>query len=126
LRGAFKTAIRHANKELAKLGIEQISERVTPHSLRRTFASLRAASGDDPVYIAERLGHTDPRFTLSVYTRAVKRRSKLSGAYLREHDAALTWAALLGDEKAPKGTKTPDVPEVAGGEFEQAVANLAQ
>ena len=59
-------------------------------------------------------------------TRAVKRRSKLSGAYLREHDAAVAWAALLGDEKAQKGTKTPDVPEVAGGEFEQAVANLAQ
>src|SRR6185436_12919106 len=99
LRGAFKTAIRHANKELAKLGIEQISERVTPHSLRRAFASLRAASGGAPAYIAEQLGHTDPRFTLSVYTRAVKRRSKLSGAYLREHDAAVAWAALLGDEK---------------------------
>ena len=43
----LKTAIRHANKRLRELGIEEISERVTPHSLRRTYASLRAASGDD-------------------------------------------------------------------------------
>jgi hypothetical protein len=33
--------------------------------LRRTYASLRAACGDDPVYIAQQLGHMDPRFTLS-------------------------------------------------------------
>jgi integrase len=60
----LKTAIRRANKRLDRLGSEPISERVTPHSLRRTYASLRAAAGDDPVYIAEQLGHTDPRFTL--------------------------------------------------------------
>ena len=44
----LKTAIKAANRRLAELGIEPISERVTPHSLRRTFASLRAAAGDDP------------------------------------------------------------------------------
>jgi integrase len=90
----LKTAIRAANCRLVELGIEPISERVTPQSLRRTYASIRAAAGDDPVYIAEMLGHTDPRFTLSVYTKAVKRRPKLSGAYLTEFDRALDWAAL--------------------------------
>jgi integrase len=55
----LKTAIRGANRKLAELGIESISERVTTHSLRRTYASIRAASGDDPVYIAEQLGRTD-------------------------------------------------------------------
>lgn len=99
----LKTAIRNANKRLGRLGIEPISERVTPHSLRRTFASLRAASGDDPVYIAEQLGHTDPRFTLTVYTKAVKRRAKLSGEYLAEYERALAWAALPTSEKAEKG-----------------------
>jgi integrase len=100
----LKTAITTANRNLAELGIERISERVTPHSLRRTYASLRAASGDDPVYIAEQLGHTDPRFTLTVYTKAVKRRAKLSGAYLAEYERALAWAALTTDEKALMGT----------------------
>jgi integrase len=100
----LKTAINPANRKLAVLGIEPISERVTPHSLRRTYASLRAASGDDPVYIAEQLGHTDPRFTLTVYTKAVKRRTKLSGAYLAEYERALAWATLPSAEKAPMGT----------------------
>lgn len=101
----LKTAIKHANRKLGKLGIEPISERVTPHSLRRTYASLRAAAGDDPVYIAEQLGHTDPRFTLTVYTKAVKRRAKLSGAYLAEYERALAWAAL--PDWAEMGRKSP-------------------
>jgi integrase len=45
----LKTAIRRANRRLRQLGIEPISEAVTPHSLRRLYASLRFALGDDPV-----------------------------------------------------------------------------
>jgi integrase len=93
--------------QLEELGIAPISGRVTPHSLRRTYASLRAACGDDPVYIAEQLGHTDARFTLAVYTKAVKRRVKLSGEYLAEYERALAWAALPTTEKAEKG-RIPD------------------
>ena len=77
---------------------------MTPHSLRRAYASLRAASGDDPTYIAEQLGHTDARFTLAVYTKAVKRRAKLSGPYLAEFDCALEWAELPKDELAERPT----------------------
>jgi integrase len=103
----LKTAIAGANRRLDERGIELISERVTPHSLRRTFASLRAASGDDPVYIAEQLGHTDPRSTLTVYTKAVKRRAKLSGAYLAEYERALAWAALPTADWAATGSESP-------------------
>ena len=103
-----KTAIAAANVELAKVGIEPISERVTPHSLRRTYASLRAAAGDHPVYIAEQLGHEDPGFTFRVYQRAVKRRERLNAAYLAAFDRALEWAemgriAVHGDTLAPGG-----------------------
>ena len=45
---------------------------VTPHSLRRTYASLRYACGDDPVYVAEQGGWKDPTFPIRVYARAVK------------------------------------------------------
>ena len=100
----LKTAIKRANERLEKQGIEPISERVTPHSLRRSYASLRAALRDDPVYTAEQMGHTDARFTLSVYAKATKRRSKLSGAYLAEFERALAWAALPTSEKALTGT----------------------
>ena len=90
----LKGAIKAANRELAKAGIEPISERVSPHSLRRTYASLRAAVGDHPVYIAEQLGHEDPGFTFRVYQRAAKHREKLSGAYLEAFDRALEWATI--------------------------------
>jgi hypothetical protein len=52
------------------------------------------------------MGHKDVRVTLKVYSRAVKRRSKLSGAYLAEFDRALAWAALSTPEKAPAGSKS--------------------
>jgi integrase len=90
----LKTAIRRANMILEEAGIEPISERVSPHSLRRTYASLRAALGDDPVYIAEQLGHQDPAFTFRVYQKAAKRRERLSDAYLEAFDRALHWAAM--------------------------------
>jgi integrase len=90
----LKTAVKAANVELAKLGISPITESVTPHSLRRTYASIRAALRDDPVYIAEQLGHRDARFTFRVYQRAAKRRERLTGKHLAAFDRALEWAAM--------------------------------
>lgn len=92
----FKTAVRRANRRLAKIDIQQIDAAASPHSLRRLYASLRFALGDDPVYVAEQLGHTDPTFSIKVYARAVRRRERLTGAALREFDAALRWAARRG------------------------------
>ena len=90
----MKTAIRRANKRLDELGLRPIDEAVTPHSLRRLYASLRFALGDDPVYVANQLGHTEPGFSMKVYASAVRRRERLIGAALREFDAALEWAAM--------------------------------
>jgi len=90
----LKSAIKGANPELERLGIAPISERVSPHSLRRTYASLRFACGDDPVYVAEQGGWADPAFPIKVYAKAVRRREKLSGAHREAFDAALDWAAM--------------------------------
>ncbi|HEU4905086.1 MAG TPA: tyrosine-type recombinase/integrase [Solirubrobacterales bacterium] len=94
----FKTAIRRANVRLADLGIRPIDEGATPHSLRRLYASLRFALGDDPVYVAAQLGHTEPGFSMKVYASAVRRRERLIGVALREFDAALDWAAMGSGE----------------------------
>ena len=64
------------------------------HSLRRTYASLRCACGDDVRYTADQLGHEDPRFTLKVYAQAAKRRDRLSGVHRKAYDRALVWAQL--------------------------------
>ncbi len=94
----MKTVIRRANKRLAELDIRPIDDAVTPHSLRRLYASLRFALGDDPVYVAAQLGHTEPGFSMKVYASAVRRRERLIGAALREFDAALDWAAMGSGE----------------------------
>lgn len=54
--------------------------------------------GDDPVYVAAQLGHTEPGFSMKVYASAVRRRERLIGVALREFDAALEWAALGSGE----------------------------
>ena len=91
-RRLFEPAIEKANKRLAELGIEQIGK-VTPHGLRRTYASLRCAAGDDPAFTSAQLGHEDAGFTLRVYTHAVKRRERLSTNERAEYDRALEWAS---------------------------------
>jgi integrase len=104
----LKTAIRDANERLEQRGIEPISERVSPHSLRRTYASLRAALHDDPTYIADQLGHEDPTFAISVYAKAVKRRERLSDEYREAFDQALQWAtigAIAAPQLAVNGRK---------------------
>jgi len=109
----IKAGIKLANVELERAGIEPISDRVTPHSLRRTYASLRAAVGDHPVYVAEQLGHEDPAFTFRVYQRAVKRREKLSGEYRSAFDRALAWAAI-GSVRSPSESADVDLLLVDG------------
>lgn len=92
-RAALLPAIEKANARLRGLGIAPI-EGATFHGLRRTYASLRAAVGDDPAYTSEQIGHDDPRFTLRVYTYATKRRQRLAGTHRAAFDRALEWAQM--------------------------------
>ena len=84
-------AIERANRSLAKEGIDPL-EGVGVHGLRRTFATLRCAVGDDPVYIAAQIGHVSASFTLSVYAGATRRRERLSKSERRAYDEAVAWA----------------------------------
>ena len=65
---------------------------MSPHGLRRTFASLRCGVGDDVAYTASQLGHEDPVFSLRVYTHAVKRKERLQGHEREQFELALEWA----------------------------------
>ena len=99
-RRLLMPAIERANKKLVKDGIEPI-EAVSPHGLRRTYASLRCAVGDDVAYTAEQLGHVDATFTLKTYTGAVKRRERLTPAELAAFDRAVEWARTGTNEDIP-------------------------
>jgi hypothetical protein len=58
-------AVKRANEKRAAEGEMLLPETVTPHTLRRTFASLALAAGRDPRWVMAQLGHTDARFTLN-------------------------------------------------------------
>ena len=60
------TVRTRANELLAERGERPIG-RMTPHTLRRTFASILAEVGVAPRRTMYLLGHTDPRFTMRVY-----------------------------------------------------------
>lgn len=44
------------------------TEKVSPHMLRHTFASIAITNGADVESVSELLGHSDPSLTLKVYT----------------------------------------------------------
>jgi integrase len=77
-------AVERANERLEKADATPLPDKLTPHKLRHTFASLLVALGTDPGAVMDQLGHTDPTFTLRVYRHGMRRddRSKQALAQL--------------------------------------------
>jgi len=73
-RRVLAKAVEKANKQLVENEVEPLPERLTPHSLRRTFASLLFAIGETPPYVMAQMGHTTPNLTLAIYARCMDRR----------------------------------------------------
>ena len=97
-RDVLFPAVDKANAKLDEFGVAPIG-RIRFHALRRTYASLRCACGDDVRYTADQLGHEDPRFTLRAYAQATKRRDRLAAPHRKQYDRAIEWA-LLGTGEA--------------------------
>ena len=64
-------AVEKANARLSQGGAEALPDGLTPHSLRRTFASILVALGRDPAVVMRQMGHTTPSMTLGVYAAAM-------------------------------------------------------
>jgi integrase len=67
------TTVDRANENLARRDLPPLPDRLTPHSLRRTFASLLYALGEDPGVVMDEMGHTDPALALRVYRQTMRR-----------------------------------------------------
>jgi hypothetical protein len=67
-------AVQRANAELEAGDRQPLPAGLTPHSLRRTFASLLFAIGEPPTYVMSQMGHTTPALTLALYAREMNRR----------------------------------------------------
>ncbi len=65
--------LSRADELLQEHGHPPLPAGVTPHKLRHTFASVLVACGEDPAFLMAQLGHTDPKFTLRVYTHLMRR-----------------------------------------------------
>ena len=89
-RDVLGPTVAAANMKLAKDGIAPIAAGLGFHGLRRTYASLRCACGDDVAYASSQLGHEDPRFTLKVYMQA------------HEAPRKAVWAAPEGVRPSPR------------------------
>lgn len=110
-RRILAPAIEAADKRLRKDGDEPFPEGITPHSLRRTFASILVALGKDPSYVMNQMGHATPAFTLGVYAQMMK----ASEEGRRRLRLLVEGRPLDADDAAETGKTTPkgQMPEVA-------------
>jgi len=90
-RRVLAKAVEKADERLAEAESTPLPERLTPHSLRRTFASLLFALGRTAPEVMDQLGHTDPKLTLRIYARAM-RRDAGDSERLRALAGAVDWA----------------------------------
>jgi len=67
--------LRHPNANVvrSKAGLRTLPA-ITPHSLRRTWATFAAVAGRHPKWIAAQIGHTNPALTFQVYEQVATRR----------------------------------------------------
>jgi integrase len=65
-------SVEQANKRLAEAGEVPVPT-LTPHGLRRSFASLLYGIGEPPTVVMQEMGHTDPALALSIYAHAMRR-----------------------------------------------------
>lgn len=77
--------VARANVKCEAEGKMLLPDKVTPHTLRRTFASLALAAGRHPRWVMAQLGHTDARLTLNVYAQVMPR---------QRVDEALIWQLM--------------------------------
>ena len=105
--GARKLMLRcveQANQRLQVNGKPPLPDGLSPHSLRRSYASWLIAEGEDPAYVMQQIGHTDPKVTLGIYARAIRngRRSVRSQRRLEALSVptadALVWAPAGSSE----------------------------
>ncbi len=102
-------AVELASATLVKHGFAPLPDGLTPHSLRRTFASVLYAIGEDPGIVMDEMGHTDPALALRVYRQSM-RRDDGEKARLR---ALIEGGADVPVELAVIGRRAPEAVEAA-------------
>jgi integrase len=102
-------AVKRASENLAAADLAPLPDKLTPHSLRRTFCSVLYALGEDPGTVMDEMGHTDPGLALRVYRQAMRR---------EDTEKAALKALIDGAELADSGRRAESEAEAT--EIQQA------
>jgi integrase/recombinase XerC len=95
-------AVEKANERLERDQLPPLPVKLTPHALRRTFASVLYALGEPPPVVMAEMGHTDPKLALKVYAQVMRRGDDETAALRR---------LVEGSEMAANGSRSTGVPE---------------
>jgi integrase len=104
----IRPVVAHPETLLTQRGHQALSEGVTAHKLRHTFASILFVRGEGPPYVMAQLGHADPAFTLRVYAHAM-RRDEGDTDRLRAFVERRDWAPIgppNSGQRSPRATKS--------------------
>jgi len=82
-----------------------LPERLTQHSLRHTYISLRVAIGDDPAAVSRDAGHADMGVTFRIYTHVMA---------LQDGDREHLRALVAGSDWAVTGSDAAPLPDPVG------------
>ena len=85
-------AIERADARLAERDEAPLPQ-LTPHALRRSFASILYAIGEPPPVVMAEMGHTDPALALAIYAQSM-RRDEGENERLEALVSGLDWAQL--------------------------------
>ena len=101
-RRVLLRAVERANQRIAAGagGCEPLPDGLSPHDLRRTFASWLVAENEDPAYVMQQLGHTDPKMTLGIYAKAL--RSKPRGRVTDRPEEGRLALSRVGERSGPQ------------------------
>ena len=95
-RRPIKGLVQRVNEKRAAQGRMLLPRRVTPHTLRRTWAMLALTAGRDVRWVMAQMGHENAQLTLQVYAQVIQRQRvdyDLVWKLMRFHDEPETWAA---------------------------------
>jgi integrase len=102
----LRATVKRANENLERADLPPLPDKLTPHSLRRTFCSLLYALGEDPGTVMDEMGHTDPALALRVYRQSM-RRGEDEKAQMQSLVEGGVWANM-GERSGMEPSKTID------------------
>jgi integrase len=118
-------AIELADEALIVADLAPLPEKLTQHSLRHTYISLRVALGDDLAAVSRDAGHADINVTFRIYTHVMslgegdraRLRALVDGGVCAPLSSSASAGAVAADATSPLNDGNPHEQGVSGGSW---------